>query len=105
MVTDQSYARAFEMSGPGRYAQIERHRFVPETSAQGLTTTSRFRLAKARRSPPYIVALMTELLALQGKEKVLEIGTAAAIKRDLAELAAKFSIEILKSLAERAKGC
>jgi protein-L-isoaspartate(D-aspartate) O-methyltransferase len=55
-------------------------------------------------SQPYIVALMTEALALQGGEKVLEIGTgsgyAAAI---LAQIAGEvYSVERIGQLAEKA---
>jgi protein-L-isoaspartate(D-aspartate) O-methyltransferase len=51
-------------------------------------------------SQPYIVALMTELLELTGKEKVLEIGTGCGYQTAiLAELAAQvFSVERIKNL-------
>ena len=56
-------------------------------------------------SQPYIVALMTELLELKGGEKVLEVGTgsgyqAAVLSRIVREV---YTIEIIPSLAERAK--
>jgi len=55
-------------------------------------------------SQPYIVALMSQLLVLQGTEKVLEIGTGsgyqAAILGELAEEV--YSIEIVPGLAEDA---
>ena len=56
-------------------------------------------------SQPYMVALMTEALALTGKEKVLEIGTGSGYQTAiLAECAAKvFSIERIRSLAIRAR--
>jgi protein-L-isoaspartate(D-aspartate) O-methyltransferase len=56
-------------------------------------------------SQPYIVALMTEALGLEGTEKVLEIGTGSGYQTALlAELAeAVFSIERLASLATRAR--
>jgi protein-L-isoaspartate(D-aspartate) O-methyltransferase len=55
-------------------------------------------------SQPYIVAFMTEALALQGGERVLEIGTgsgyAAAV---LAEIAADvYTVERIGQLAEKA---
>ena len=57
-------------------------------------------------SQPYIVALMTQLLELQGREKVLEIGTGSGYQTAvLAELARRVcSIERLPRLAERARG-
>ncbi|HZD39123.1 MAG TPA: protein-L-isoaspartate O-methyltransferase, partial [Terriglobales bacterium] len=55
-------------------------------------------------SQPYIVARMTELLGLEGGEKVLEIGTGSGYQTAiLAQLAQSvYSIEILPSLSERA---
>ncbi len=56
-------------------------------------------------SQPYIVAWMTELLALQPGEKVLEIGTGSGYQAAvLAELGyvQVYSIEIVPELAERA---
>jgi protein-L-isoaspartate(D-aspartate) O-methyltransferase len=56
-------------------------------------------------SQPYIVAFMTEMLELQGQERVLEIGTGsgyqtavlAAIVREV------YSIEVLEVLSQRAR--
>ena len=56
-------------------------------------------------SQPYIVALMTEALGLQGQEKVLEIGTGSGYQTAvLAELCQKvYSIERLRNLVQRAR--
>ncbi len=56
-------------------------------------------------SQPYIVALMTQLLALKGHEKVLEIGTGSAYQTAiLAKLAGKvFSLERIEKLARHAR--
>lgn len=56
-------------------------------------------------SQPYIVALMSELLQLTGKEKVLEIGTGSGYQcAVLAELADQvFTVERLPSIAKRAR--
>jgi protein-L-isoaspartate(D-aspartate) O-methyltransferase len=56
-------------------------------------------------SQPYIVALMTSLLALTGREKVLEIGTGSGYQTAiLGELARRVcSIERLPRLAQRAR--
>ena len=53
-------------------------------------------------SQPYIVALMTELLTLDGTEKVLEIGTGSGYQAAvLAQLAHRvYSIEIVEPLAK-----
>ncbi|MCG9480169.1 MAG: protein-L-isoaspartate(D-aspartate) O-methyltransferase [Actinomycetia bacterium] len=56
-------------------------------------------------SQPYIVALMTQLLQLNGKEKVLEIGTGSGYQTAiLAELAQKvYSVEAIKEFHTRAQ--
>jgi len=56
-------------------------------------------------SQPYIVALMTEALKLDGGEKVLEIGTGSGYQTAiLAELAARvYSVERVPSLTGRAR--
>jgi protein-L-isoaspartate(D-aspartate) O-methyltransferase len=56
-------------------------------------------------SQPYIVALMTEALALQGDERVLEIGTGSGYQTAvLAELAAEvYTVERLEPLAAQAR--
>jgi len=55
-------------------------------------------------SQPYMVAMMTEALMLQEKDKVLEIGTGSgyqtAVLREIASQV--FSVERIKSLAEHA---
>ena len=55
-------------------------------------------------SQPYIVALMTQVLALTGSEKVLEVGTGSGYQAAvLAEIVRRvFSIEILPGLAASA---
>ncbi len=56
-------------------------------------------------SQPYTVAFMTDLLNLQGKEKVLEIGTGSGYQAAiLSELAKEvYTVEIVKELAAKAK--
>ena len=56
-------------------------------------------------SQPYIVAYMTELMELQGQEKVLEIGTGSGYQTAiLAELSARiFTIEVIDKLGKRAE--
>jgi protein-L-isoaspartate(D-aspartate) O-methyltransferase len=55
-------------------------------------------------SQPYVVAYMTEQLALTGKERVLEVGTGSGYQTAvLARLAARvYSIELVEPLADRA---
>lgn len=56
-------------------------------------------------SQPYIVALMTELLQLKGKEKVLEIGTGSGYQSAvLAEIVSNvYSVERIPVLAKNAR--
>jgi len=56
-------------------------------------------------SQPYVVALMTQALALCGTERVLEVGTGSGYQAALlAELAREvISLERIESLAERAR--
>lgn len=56
-------------------------------------------------SQPYVVALMTELLRLEGNERVLEIGTGSGYQAAvLAELAREvYSVEIIPELAAAAR--
>ncbi len=57
-------------------------------------------------SQPYIVALMTELLALTGRERILEIGTGSGYQAAiLAEWAREvYTIDIMEPLARRSEG-
>jgi protein-L-isoaspartate(D-aspartate) O-methyltransferase len=56
-------------------------------------------------SQPYIVALMTQALALKGQEKVLEIGTGSGYQTAvLAEISRKvYSIERIRPLFQKAR--
>lgn len=56
-------------------------------------------------SQPYIVAFMTELLELNGNEKVLEIGTGSGYQAAILSRLAKevYTIEIVKSLADSSR--
>lgn len=56
-------------------------------------------------SQPYVVALMTKLLELQGSEKVLEVGAGSGYQAAILSRLAQevYTIEILPALAERAK--
>lgn len=86
--------------------KIPRHLFVDEGLTEQAYNDSPLPIdAQQTISQPYIVALMTEALALTGKEKVLEIGTGSGYQTAvLAELAERvFSIERIAALATRAR--
>ena len=85
---------------------VPRHLFVPEEHRDYAYADGPLPIGHGQTiSQPYIVALMTELLDLDGDEKVLEIGTGSGYQAAiLAELArAVYTIEIIPELSERAK--
>lgn len=86
--------------------KIERHRFVSEAQRSGAYEDHPLPVGEGQTiSQPYIVALMTEALALQGDERVLEVGTGSGYQTAiLAELVTEvYSVEILPRLAEQAR--
>lgn len=86
--------------------KVERHKFVPKQLRLLAYTDRPLPIGEGQTiSQPYIVALMTELLELEGGEKVLEIGTGSGYQAAiLAELCAHvYTIEILEPLAKNAK--
>jgi protein-L-isoaspartate(D-aspartate) O-methyltransferase len=97
-VADQRVLKALE--------KIPRHLFVDEGLINQSYNDSPLPIDRQQTiSQPYIVALMSEALALTGKEKVLEIGTGSGYQTAiLAELAERvFSIERIAALAMRAR--
>jgi len=85
--------------------KVPRHLFVPPEMVNSAYDDSPLPIGHGQTiSQPYIVAYMTEALALKGGEKVLEIGTGSGYQAAvLAEIAdSVFTIEILKPLADRA---
>lgn len=88
--------------------RIPRHIFVQEAfAAQAYSDTPLPIGEKQTISQPYMVALMTELLALTGTEKVLEIGTGSGYQTAiLATLADRVcTAERIRPLAMRARKC
>ncbi|MBU2483233.1 MAG: protein-L-isoaspartate(D-aspartate) O-methyltransferase [Proteobacteria bacterium] len=86
--------------------KVERHLFVDEYLRNRAYEDCPLPIAEGQTiSQPYIVALMTECLALKGGEKVLEIGTGSGYQTAvLAELAKEvFTVEYYPVLAEKAK--
>jgi len=86
--------------------KVERHLFVPENLGSSAYSDQPLPIGEGQTiSQPYIVALMTELLDLNGEEKVLEIGTGSGYQAAiLAELAKEvYTIEIVEELASTAR--
>jgi protein-L-isoaspartate(D-aspartate) O-methyltransferase len=86
--------------------RVPRHRFVPSKHRFLAYSDGALPIAEGQTiSQPYVVARMTELLALKGHERVLEIGTGSGYQAAiLAEVAAEvYTIEIIPTLAEQAR--
>ena len=86
--------------------KVPRHRFVEEALFSQAYNDHPLPIGEKQTiSQPYMVALMTEALELQGNEKVLEIGTGSGYQTAiLAELADKiYSIERIRSLSIKAR--
>jgi protein-L-isoaspartate(D-aspartate) O-methyltransferase len=108
MVHDQIYSRG--ISDPQVLAAMEavpRHLFLPEELRHEAYRDCAVAIGEGQTiSQPFMVALMTEILELQGDERVLEVGTGSGYQTALlAEIAAKvYTIEIVETLARRAAG-
>lgn len=86
--------------------KVCRHCFVTEDMVSRAYDDYPMPIAEGQTiSQPYIVALMSELLALKGTERVLEIGTGSGYQAAvLAELAAEVcTVEIFPDLAAAAE--
>ena len=86
--------------------KVPRHMFVPQEYLSLSYENEALPIGYGQTiSQPYIVALMTEALNLQGNEKVLEIGTGSGYQTAiLAELALEiYTVERIKELLEEAK--
>ena len=86
--------------------KVPRHRFVPGESLEQAYEDHPIPIGLGQTiSQPYIVAFMTEHLALTGRERVLEIGTGSGYQTAiLAELAREvFTVELLEPLSREAR--
>ncbi len=85
--------------------KIPRHEFVPVDTRKNAYDDRPLPIGHGQTiSQPYVVAFMTEVLALKSSEKVLEVGTGSGYQAAvLGELAKEVSsIEIVAPLAQRA---
>ncbi|MDI6641809.1 MAG: protein-L-isoaspartate(D-aspartate) O-methyltransferase [Elusimicrobiota bacterium] len=86
--------------------KVPRHLFVPKEYINQAYDDHPLPIGEGQTvSQPYMVALMTELLALSSTEKVLEIGTGSGYQTALlAELSKEvYTVERIKVLIDRAK--
>ena len=87
--------------------KVPRHKLLPDIFAAEAYRDYPLPIGEGQTiSQPYIVALMTELLQPQPEHRVLEIGTGSGYQAAvLAEIVSEvYSVEIIKSLSEEAKG-
>jgi len=85
---------------------VPRHEFVPHDLRESAYRDAPLPIGREQTiSQPYIVALMTETLKLEGGEKVLEIGTGSGYQAAvLAKIARRvYSIERFKPLSKEAE--
>jgi len=88
------------------FRKVPRHEFVPLELRERAYGDYPLPVGNSQTiSQPYMVALMTECLALKGDERVLEIGTGSGYQAAvLAEIAKEvYSVERIPKLAEDAK--
>ena len=84
---------------------VPREAFLPDDLAEFAYDDTPLPIEEGQTmSQPYIVALMTEALGLEGHEKVLEIGTGSGYQTAvLAELArVVYTVEVLAELSQQA---
>jgi len=88
------------------FRKVPRHEFVPENLRTSAYSDYPLPIGNGQTiSQPYMVALMTECLGLEGDEKVLEIGTGSGYQLAiLAELCHEvYSVERFEELAQNSK--
>ena len=88
------------------FRSIDRARFVPAGEQRSAYGDFPLAIGLGQTiSQPYIVALMTQSLALEGPERVLEIGTGSGYQTAvLARLAAEvYTVEVRESLQTKAR--
>ena len=86
--------------------KVPRHVFVPEDMLSNAYSDEPLPIGEGQTiSQPYIVAYMTEVLALTGGQRVLEIGTGSGYQTAiLAEIAQHvFTVELVEILSLRAR--
>jgi protein-L-isoaspartate(D-aspartate) O-methyltransferase len=85
---------------------VERHRLVPPSQTAAAYRNHPLPIGSGQTiSQPYIVALSTDLLGVDSKSSVLEIGTGSGYQAAvLAEIASRvYSIEIIEALGRQAE--
>ena len=107
MVEDQVVARGVRDSRViSAMLQVPRHKFVEEALESQAYQDAPLPIGERQTiSQPYMVAVMSEALELDGTEKVLEVGTGSGYQAAVLALLADriFSLERIPALARRAR--
>ena len=107
MVADQLQARGLNDERVlAAFHRVPRHEFVPPDLREQAYTDHPLPIGASQTiSQPYIAALMTAALQLQGHEQVLEIGTGSGYQAAiLSELALEvYSVELIPELLDAAR--
>ena len=107
MVEDQVVARGVRDTRViDAMLQVPRHKFVEEALESQAYQDAPLPIGERQTiSQPYMVAVMSEALALDGTEKVLEVGTGSGYQAAVLALLADrvFSLERIPALARRAR--
>src|SRR5712692_10863988 len=85
---------------------VARDRFIPPEYADHAYDDGPLPIGSAQTiSQPYMVALMSEVAALHGGERVLEVGTGSGYQAAILSRLARtvYSIEVLPTLHDRAR--
>jgi protein-L-isoaspartate(D-aspartate) O-methyltransferase len=107
MVEDQVIARGVkDIRVIDAMLKVPRHKFVEEAFENKAYQDAPLPIGEKQTiSQPYMVAVMSEALALKGPETVLEVGTGSGYQAAILALLADrvFSLERIPSLARRAR--
>jgi len=107
MVREQIAGRGIkDASVLDAFRKVERHKFIPEDARSSAYEDYPLLIGEGQTiSQPYIVALMTELLELSGREKVLEIGTGSGYQTAILSCLASsvYTIERFQALYVKAQ--
>jgi protein-L-isoaspartate(D-aspartate) O-methyltransferase len=107
MVRQQIAARGIQDERVlGAMRTVPRHLFVPERSRHSAYQDGPLSIGQRQTiSQPYIVALMTEALELEGHERVLEIGTGSGYQTAILSLLVcqVYTVERIPELAAKAQ--
>ncbi len=88
------------------FLKVEREKFVPPSVREDAYGDFPLSIGEGQTiSQPYMVALMTQCLKLNGQEKVLEIGTGSGYQTAILALLSReiYSVERIPSLANKAR--